>query len=83
MLRHVMRRLIKSAISAIVTFAVGVLVSIAWSHVFPQRVSLCMLAQNPAAYDRKLITIEAFGSVTGNQGGKAGSAEQGLEQTRG
>lgn len=64
MLRHVMRRLIKSAVSAIVSFIIGVLVSIAWSHVFPQRVSLCMLAQNPAAYDRKLITIEAFGSVT-------------------
>jgi hypothetical protein len=59
-----MRRLIKSAISAIVTFTIGVLVSIAWSHAFPQRVSLCVLAQNPAAYDRKLITIEAFGSVT-------------------
>ena len=63
-LRHVMRRLIKSAISAIVTFTIGVLVSIAWSHVFPRRVSLCMLAQNPGAYDGKLITIEAFGSVT-------------------
>jgi hypothetical protein len=38
-----MRRFIKSAISAIVTFTIGVLVPIAWSHVFPQRVSLCML----------------------------------------
>lgn len=63
-LRHVMRRPITSAISATVTFTNGVLVSIAWSQVFPRRVSLCMLAQNPAAYDQRLITIEAFGSVT-------------------
>ena len=59
-----MRRLIKSAISATVTFTIGVLVSTAWFNAFPRRVSLCVLAQNPAAYDRKLITIEALGSVT-------------------
>ena len=59
-----MRRLIKSAVSAIVTFTIGVLVSLVWSNTFPRRVSLCTLAQNPAAYDRKLITIEALGSVT-------------------
>ena len=58
-----MRRFIRSAIVTPVTFALGVLVAISWWHLFPRRVSLCMLARNPAAYDGKTIRVEASGSV--------------------
>ena len=59
-----MRRFLLSAISSPVTFALGVLVAVSWWHLFPKRVSLCMLARNPAAYDGRLIRLEALGSVT-------------------
>jgi len=60
-----MRRFIRSAIFTPVTFALGVLVAMSWWHLFPRRVSLCMLARNPAAYDGKIIRVrvEALGSV--------------------
>jgi hypothetical protein len=58
-----MRRLVRSAISATVTFTLGVAIAMLWSHVFPKKVSLCMLAHDPGAYDRKVVQIEALGSV--------------------
>lgn len=59
-----MKRFFLSAILTPITFALGVLVAVSWWHLFPRRVSLCMLARNPAAYDGKLIRVEALGSVT-------------------
>lgn len=58
-----MRRLVRSLSSAAVTFTIGVLVATGWSHVFVRRVSLCMLAHDPGAYDGKTIRVEALGSV--------------------
>ena len=58
-----MNKFIRSAILTPITFALGVLVAVSYWHLFPRRVSLCMLARNPAAYDGKLIRVEALGSV--------------------
>lgn len=58
-----MKRFIRSAILTPVTFALGVLVTVSWWHLFPRQVSLCKLARNPAAYDGKRIRVEALGSV--------------------
>jgi len=55
-----MRRLVRSAISATVTFTLGVAIAMFWSHVVPKKVSLSMLARNPGAYDRKVVQIEAL-----------------------
>ena len=58
-----MRKLIRSLISATFTFTLGVFLAGAWNNFAPKQVSLCMLARNPAAYDRKVIRVEALGSV--------------------
>jgi hypothetical protein len=58
-----MRKLIKRLGSAVVTFIIGVAISIAWSHLYVRKVSLCMLARDPAAYHGKTIRVEALGSV--------------------
>ena len=60
---RVIRKLIRSAISGTLTFTLGVAFAMFWSHMFPKKVSLCMLARNPEAYDRKVVQIEALGSV--------------------
>jgi len=60
---RIIRKLIRPAISATLTFTLGVAIAMFWSHVFPKKVSLCMLARNPGAYDRKVVQIEALGSV--------------------
>lgn len=58
-----MRRVFLSAGLFPVTFVLGVLVTLAWWQLFTRRVSLCMLARDPAAYNGKRIRVEALGSV--------------------
>lgn len=59
-----MRKVTRALTSSAVTFIIGVLVTAVLSHLFPRTVSLCTLALNPEAYDRKVIRVEALGSVT-------------------
>jgi hypothetical protein len=59
-----MPRLIGALISGSITFMIGMLVTSAWSLMFPRQVSLCELARTPGAYDGKLVRVEALGSVT-------------------
>jgi hypothetical protein len=59
-----MRKVIRYSVSATVTFTLGVFLASSLTYFFPKRVSLCMLAGDPAAYDRKMVRIEALGSVT-------------------
>ena len=61
---HSMRRLIQALTSATITFVIGIVVTTVWSLMFPKQVSLCELARNPAAYDGKLVRVEALGSIT-------------------
>jgi hypothetical protein len=61
---HKMKKLARAALSIALTFVIGVFVTFAWAHLYPRRVSLCQLAWNPAAYDGKLVRIEALGSVS-------------------
>lgn len=58
-----MKRIITAITSLIITFILGVLVNIGSGFVYHRRVSLCQLARNPAAYQGKLVRIEASGSV--------------------
>jgi hypothetical protein len=58
-----MRKVIPLAISAAVTFTLGVTLSMFWSYLFPRQVSLCMLARSPGTYHRKIVRIEASASV--------------------
>lgn len=58
-----MRRFIRAAGLAPLTFVLGVVITLAWWQLFPRRVSLCTLAANPAAYNGKPVTVEALGSV--------------------
>ena len=63
MLMRTIRKPFRSAISATITFTLGLAISMFGSHLFPTKVSLCMLAHNPGAYDRKVVQVEALGSV--------------------
>ena len=56
-----MRKIVTSFIAALVTFTIGVLLTVLWSEISPKRVSLCTLAGNPAAYDGKRVRVEAVG----------------------
>lgn len=58
-----MRKVIRALTSAVVTFTIGILVTVVWWHSFPRRVSLCTLARNPEAYDGKFVRVEALGDV--------------------
>ncbi len=59
----VMRRLKKVAGIAAVIFTIGLFIATGWSQLFARKVSLCMLARDPGAYDGKTIRVEAEGSV--------------------
>ncbi len=58
-----MKRFIKASPLILVTFIIGVLVALCFARLYVRRVSLCRIAQNPAAYNGKLVRIEAIGSV--------------------
>lgn len=58
-----MRRFLRTAGVALVTFVLGVLLTVAWWQQFPRRVSLCTIARNPAAFDGRRVRIEVSGSV--------------------
>jgi hypothetical protein len=37
--------------------------TLAWARLYPRRLSLCEIAENPSAYDGKLVRIETTASV--------------------
>ena len=58
-----MRKLIRCSIAFTLTFGFGLILAGSYGYFFPQRVSLCTLARNPAKYHRKLVRVEAWGSI--------------------
>ena len=58
-----MRKIIRLIISASVTFTIGVALSLLWIHLFPKRVTLCMLARDPGAYHQKVVQLRASAVV--------------------
>jgi len=60
-----MRRHLRSLPFAIITFGLGVLLTLASWQFYPRRVTLSALAHNPAAYDGKLVRVEAVASSVG------------------
>jgi hypothetical protein len=67
--KFAMKRFIKAMPLIIVTFIVGVAVTLAWAHLYPRRVSLCEIARNPASYSDKLVRIEATASAVSSRYG--------------
>jgi hypothetical protein len=59
-----MKRFIKAAPLIIVSFIVGVFAHLAWARLYARQVSLCEIARNPAAYNDKLVRVEAMGYVS-------------------
>lgn len=58
-----MKKFIKASPLILVTFIIGVLATLCSARLYARRVSLCEVAQNPSAYEGKLVRIEAFGSA--------------------
>jgi hypothetical protein len=59
-----MRKLIRLIISVSVTFSLGVSLSNLWTYYFPNQVTLCTLARNPAAFHQRVVKVIASASVT-------------------
>ena len=58
-----MRRLLILVISCLSTFVTGVTVTTCWRQLSPFGISLCTIARNSAAYEKKEVRVTGHGSV--------------------